>query len=234
MCFLLASNVKINQNLCMISNPVSVIKGIFSRNSRSRKVPKNQIILYKDSPASEVFVVKSGLIKLYTINDKGDEKVLRLVSEGAVLPLISPDTASNDLEYFAETLEDSDLEVTPMSDFLEDYKTNKALAETVLRRSLRATKELHRRIAGLSSSSSYLMVASALMHISKVAAKRQSKDWRVVDSDAVTHELIAKMTGLTRSTVSIQIKSLREKGAITMKRGKLAINEAVLKKQLDT
>ena len=62
--------------------------------ARVKQVPGGQIVLYEGDLPQEVFILKSGIVKLHDIDDKGNEKLLHLVKSPAVIPFAFLDRKS--------------------------------------------------------------------------------------------------------------------------------------------
>ncbi|MEO5949753.1 MAG: cyclic nucleotide-binding domain-containing protein, partial [Candidatus Saccharimonas sp.] len=56
------------------------------RDARVKQVPSGQILFYEDDIPQEVYILKEGIVKIYDIDDQGNEKILHLVKAPAVIP----------------------------------------------------------------------------------------------------------------------------------------------------
>jgi len=73
------------------------------------KVKKGHILQRKGEISDKAFLVKSGLLKSYTIDDKGKEHIFMFGSENWIVSDSIPFNEPSDL--FIEAIEDSELEV---------------------------------------------------------------------------------------------------------------------------
>src|SRR6266576_2693084 len=93
------------------SNYIKNIDKLFLH-SRVKVYPKNQLIHYQGDPLSNIYLVKKGYIKAYTILDSGDTRTMLLLSEGDIFPLAFSDSLDWDnytVHYFYQTLMDTEV-----------------------------------------------------------------------------------------------------------------------------
>lgn len=74
-----------------------------------RHVEKNQILQTPGSVATEVFYVKSGLLRSYLIDDEGKVHVLMFAPEGWIISDIESHTLSETTQLYIDALEDSEI-----------------------------------------------------------------------------------------------------------------------------
>jgi CRP-like cAMP-binding protein len=88
------------------SDYIKRIEKLF-KDSRSKNYPKNQLIHYQGDPLSQIYFVKKGYIKAYTILDSGDTRTILLLSPGDIFPLsfsASMDWEEYKIRYFYQSL----------------------------------------------------------------------------------------------------------------------------------
>jgi CRP-like cAMP-binding protein len=56
------------------------------RSARSKSVPGGQIVLYEGDMPGDALILREGIVKLYDIDEQGNEKLLHLVKPPAVIP----------------------------------------------------------------------------------------------------------------------------------------------------
>lgn len=72
--------------------------------ARTKHVPSGQIIFYADDMPLEVYIVKNGVVKVYDIDDEGNEKILHLVKPPALIPFAFFSGMHNPLRWFIRRL----------------------------------------------------------------------------------------------------------------------------------
>jgi len=200
------------------------------RSARTRQVPSGQIILYEGDVPQEVFILKSGVVKLYDIDDQGGEKILHLVKPPAVIPFAFFSGMHDPLHWFYTTLTDCELYVLPVTELQEMTRSGSNLAEILTNHFSDDVHELLVRLNSLSKTNTQDKVMAVLRFLMvRHATERRASWWRV--NFPVNHQLIADLCGITRESTSIVMKELLDKKLVrSPKLTTLEIN----KKRLDT
>jgi CRP/FNR family transcriptional regulator len=199
------------------------------RSARTRQVPSGQIILYEGDTPQEVFILKSGIVKLYDIDDQGSEKILHLVKPPAVIPFAFFSGMHDPLHWFYTTLTDCELYVVSASDLKEMTRADSRLAEILTNHFSDDVHELLVRLNSLSKTNIQDKVMAVLRFLMVRHATLRRADWCRV-TFPINHQLIANLCGITRESTSIVMKELADKKVIrTPKMATLEIN----KKRLD-
>src|SRR5947209_7717917 len=95
------------------------IKKLFVR-AALKKYPKNQLIYYAGDELAQIYLIKDGYVKAYTILDSGDTRTIFLLGPGDIFPLAF--SATMDLEnykvkYFYQSLTDVQVQHLSNRDF---------------------------------------------------------------------------------------------------------------------
>lgn len=190
--------------------------------ARTRQVPSGQIILYEGDVPQEVFILKSGVVKLYDIDDQGSEKILHLVKPPAVIPFAFFSGMHDPLHWFYTTLTDCELYVLPVTELQEMTRSGSNLAEILTNHFSDDVHELLVRLNSLSKTNTQDKVMAVLRFLMvRHATERRASWWRV--NFPVNHQLIADLCGITRESTSIVMKELLDRKII--RAPKLAILE---------
>lgn len=198
--------------------------------ARTRQVPSGQIILYEGDVPQEVFILKSGVVKLYDIDDQGSEKILHLVKPPAVIPFAFFSGMHDPLHWFYTTLTDCELYVLPVTELQEMTRSGSNLAEILTNHFSDDVHELLVRLNSLSKTNTQDKVMAVLRFLMvRHATERRASWWRV--NFPVNHQLIADLCGITRESTSIVMKELLDKKLV--RSPKLTMLE-INKKRLDT
>jgi CRP/FNR family transcriptional regulator len=178
--------------------------------SRTRRVPSGQIILYEGDTPQEVFILKSGIVKLYDIDDQGSEKILHLVKPPAVIPFAFFSGMHDPLHWFYTTLTDCELYVVPATELKDMTHADSNLAEILTNHFSDDVHELLVRLNSLSKTNTQDKVIAVLRFLmARHAAERRAGWWRV--NFPINHQLIADLCGITRESTSIVMKEFLDK-----------------------
>ena len=178
-----------------------------------RRVKKRVILLCPGDIPQQVYIVRSGCVKMYRLGDSGEEQVAGFKAPGDIFPVSwAFNNTSNTMHYF-ETLEDSVLLTVDRTEFLSllakqaDFKT-KAFDYlvknhvglmthiTALQQTLAADKLLMMLY--------YLMVRHSI-------EKTSGEFWVKMK---LRHATLAGLTGLTRETITTELGKLKKKHVV--------------------
>lgn len=173
-------------------------------------MPSGQIILYEGDTPQEVFILKSGIVKLYDIDDQGSEKILHLVKPPAVIPFAFFSGMHDPLHWFYTTLTDCELYVVPATELKDMTHANSNLAEILTNHFSDDVHELLVRLNSLSKTNTQDKVIAVLRFLmARHATERRAGWWRV--NFPINHQLIADLCGITRESTSIVMKEFLDK-----------------------
>jgi len=177
---------------------------------RIRNIPKGQTIIYEGDPTVEVFIVKSGVIKLHHSNAKGHDKILHLLKFPAVMPLAYFSGGNQLTRWTYTALTDSELYVFRVEALRELMLGD---AETVRYLVNHFSEDVHEvlvRLESLSKTDIYAKLTAALRYLAVVHGEKKRGTWMYVPFP-VTNQLLADMTGAARESTSIAMKTLADK-----------------------
>ena len=178
------------------------------KTARLRHVPRGQIILYEGDTPQDVYIVKSGIVKLYDIDEQGNEKVLHIVKTPALVPFTFFSGMRDPLRWFYETLTDCDFYIVPAKEFMELTRTDGALLAAVTNTFSNDVHELLTRLSSLGKTNAQDKVVAVLKFLVAChSTERRSSWWRV--EFPISHQLIANICGITRESTTLVMKELQ-------------------------
>lgn len=181
----------------------------FLKHVRTRHVPAGQIILYEGDLPPEVFILKRGVVKMYDIDQQGNEKILHLAKPPALVPFAFFSGMRNPLQWFYETLTDCDLYVLSVAELKALTRRNPDLAELLTNEFSCDVHELLVRLSSMSKTNAGDKVLAALKFLMVCHAKEQRNGWSRVNF-SVSHQLIADLCGIARETTAVLMKDLQD------------------------
>lgn len=180
---------------------------------------KGEILIRSDDTPSGVFYLKEGSVKKYAISKRGDELVVNIFKPVSFFPM-SWAVNSSPNEYYYEALTDADVWRAPQHEVRQFIKNNPDVLYDLLQRVYKGTDGLLRRMTYLMSGDAYERLLIELI----IHAKRFGKDIKPVEL-TITEKDLSVQAGLTRETVSREMKNLKEKKLIFMENHKIFLKD---------
>lgn len=197
------------------------------KHARLRHVPKGQILLYGGEDFDDVYVLKSGVVKLLDIDASGNEKVLHLIKSPTLMPFAYFDGAAGPLHWLYTALTDCEVYVLPVKEMQKAERRDYALARQLIHDFYTNVHELLVRLGSLDRSNTNEKVSAVLKFLAVCHSTQTGDSWWRVDFPT-SHQLLADMTGITRESATIAMKKMQMKGII--RSSKLSILEINLAK----
>jgi len=182
-------------------------------NVRSKHYPKGQIILYQGDTPTEVLVLRTGVIKLYDIDDQGNEKILHLVKPHAIVPFAFFSGGDRPIQWFYTALTDCDVCVLPLDEILDRLSHDAELTGYLMNWFSLEVHELLVRLSSLGKTNSHDKLKAALRFLGTFHSIRRRSGWRRV-MFPVNHQLLADMTGITRESTAMAMKDFQQDGLV--------------------
>ncbi len=196
--------------------------------AKVRHYPKGQIILYEGENPTDAFVVKTGAVKIYDIDEDGNEKILHIVKAPGIFPTIFLFGAPGVTNTFYTTVCDSELYVLSRADFEARLLSDPTLAIYCIRWFAGEVSEILRRMSSLEKTSTRDKLIATLGYLTRQHADIQKGGWKRVRFP-ISHQLLADMIGVTRESTTMVMKDMhKEKIVRTPKLGTLDINALLI------
>ncbi len=197
----------------MRKTPRSQIE-LFFKDFRQLHYKKGETILRAEDTPTGVYFLSKGFARLYAVSKKGEELTLIIFKPGDFFPIM---WAINNVrtDYYLEAMTNVELLRVPQDKFLEFVKSNSDVL-------FELTSKILVRLGGLLKRMEYMVFGNAYAKVASIITICADRFGRKVDSKVVievplTHSDIASMIGVTRETVSIEIKKIENKGLISYK-----------------
>lgn len=178
------------------------------KNVRSKLVPKGQIIFYQGDRTLDVYVIKSGIVKLHDIDEQGNEKSLHLVKSPGIIPFAFFSGENIPVRWFYTALTDCELYVVPQKKLLSSMKANSELTLQLMNWFSQEVHELLTRLSSLGKTNARDKLLAALKFLVTSHSNEQRNGWWRV-SFPVNHQLLADMVGITRESAAVTMKELQ-------------------------
>lgn len=182
----------------------------FFRLYKQQKYRKGEILIRAGESPSGIFYLVEGHVKSYAISSKGDELIVNIFKPPAFFPMsYAVNKSKND--YFYETAEAVICYKAPPDDVLKFVKENSDVMLDLLARIYQGTDGLLSRMTYLMAGRAYARLVTELIIHAKRFGLRKGKNIEI----KITEKDLASQTGLTRETVSREMKVLKDKGLVT-------------------
>lgn len=183
---------------------------------------KRETILRADTPPLGVFYLKKGYVRDYSISKDGEELTLIIFKPGDFFPI---QWVFNDKPnaHHLEAMTPVEVWRIPREDFLRFLRANPAVLFESMQKIVARLGGLLDRMEHLVFGNAYQKVASILVVLAerfgRTLPARGKKQQRPVSIPIpLTHRDIALLIGLTRETVSVEMKRLEDKAFIAYKK----------------
>lgn len=191
----------------MYSNPKSAK---FLSQFKSVVHKKGEMILRGGDAPQAVYLVKNGYAKLSSISSEGEELTLVIYKAGEFFPVVWTFFGKRASIYSFEALTQVEIVRIPRESFLEFINENRDVFMEIVEHIITRFQSALRRMEYLVFGNSSAKVASMLLILGKNFGEKKAKGMEI--QIPLTHKDIANLIGVTRETVSIELKRFeREK-----------------------
>lgn len=187
---------------------------------RTVKYKKGEIILRPGEKPDYVGFIKSGYVRVYTISEKGQEVTVQFFKPILCFTMIYALTGIENKFYF-EAISPVELCAAPVKDFLSFMNREKDTAKEVTNNLMLTFVDMIEQMGLLLSGNAYNKVALMVVSLTNGTETDNEKSSKI--SLAITHRLIASLTGLTRETVTLQMLRLEKEGLIINKNRRVVV-----------
>ena len=192
-----------------------------------RTISKGGNVLFPGEGPRSVMVVRSGIIRAYTITSSGEERTVSLHGDGDVLPLTWALGVTNNSLFYYEAVTDCrvfQVSKTAFNDYLSD---DPGRLRSMLDYSVNLYTSLLLRITGLEQSRAVEKIGFTLYYLVLTRGKETSPGTFRIDV-RLSHALFGSLVGLTRESTAKNMKILRDKKIIDYASFTYTVNKSKL------
>lgn len=194
---------------------------------KEKTFKSHEVICDGENCLKQVFFIKEGYVKHYSLTKEGEEVVFHFFEKNSVFPLTLIISGKNPKHFF-ETISVTKLVSLPTEEFLTHLNQDSELLAYFLKNIARGLVGLTTRIESLISKQALYKTISLLLYF---AQKNTTGDNYAEIKQNLTHKEFANWLGNTRETVSRQMEKLKKERLVNYQRGKLIIPDI---KKLET
>lgn len=194
-----------------------------------RTYSKGQMLIFEGEEPKYVFYIVSGRVREYDVSYRGDEVIVNIFKPPAFFPMSWAINKTGN-QYFYKAEDDVTVHITPSEDAVTFLKDNPDVAFDLLSRLYRGLDGLLGRIVHLMSGTARSRILYEIIVECKRFGKAGGEGRYILKVKEVD---LAARTGLTRETVSREIKKMKAVKLITVDHGTISIeNLEALENQL--
>jgi CRP/FNR family cyclic AMP-dependent transcriptional regulator len=195
--------------------------------STIRVAKKGGNVLFQGEIPRKAMIVRSGVVRAYTITSSGEERTVALYGKGDVFPLtwILGET-TNSLFYY-DAVVDTRLMCVSKEAFMKRITGDTEALSDMLHYVVNDYTALLLRITGLEQSRAVEKIGFTLYYLLFRYGVEKKPGIYVVDLK-MSQLMIASLVGLTRESTTKNLKTLKDKGVIHYSSFTYTINKAKL------
>lgn len=192
---------------------------------------KGETILLKGDKPRGMYIVESGLVKVYTITNSGDERLVTIARDEEEFPVGLSVGLIDRAQYFYEAFTPCRVRIVPPHEFLEYTLSDREVMKRRLVRVIGLLLATHARVNALEQSRASDKIAETLFYMAGqfgTSVRAPTARFKL----NVTQQEIANSLGLTRETTNIELKKLESNHIISHTRKNYILYMERLKKYL--
>ncbi len=208
-----------NHNLCVSKVP------IFSDLSREKLLELNNLIIkreykngeliYMEGESGEyIYIIESGMVKLYKTGKDGDEYIIRLLKEGQFFGELVLFKEKN-LNSSAEAIGDCNICIIGKSDLENLIKSSPDLSYKLLAAVTSRLNKAENQLESLALEDAREKTMRLLLELAKESGIRKEKG--ILVNLPLSRKGLANLIGVSQETLSRKLSELQESGIISIK-----------------
>lgn len=192
--------------------PNAVLETIL-HDARVKQYPQGQIVLYEGDSPVEVYIVKSGYVKVYDVDAQGNEKALSIVKPGDIMPYAFFSGKGVLNKWFYQALCDTDIYVLERETLIKAMYTDTDLILSIVSGFSKEVHEILTRLSSLGKSRAQAKLIALMKYFVVCVGKNKTPKWWRVPFP-VNQQFLADLTGMTRETCATSMKELLNQGVV--------------------
>ncbi len=181
---------------------------------------RGQVVIRPEDKIDNIYFIEKGFVRFYFLSDEGKELTFLIYKPGYFFPVLYAFFGEKTRYYF-EALTPLVLRRAPRETFTNIVSTNNALSLSVSKEIILRMQGILSKMELLTLGTAYQNTAFTLLICAQEFGKRKKNS--IVLNFPLAHKDIASMAGVTRETVSIEMKKLQKQGLISYKRNHIII-----------
>lgn len=202
---------------------VSKVQQFFSQ-FKHQSFTKGEILIRADDNPLGIYFLIKGEVKKYTISIKGEESIITIFKQSSFFPM-SWAINNTPNKYYYEALRDVEVWRASSDQVIAFIKQNPDVLYDLLSRVYSGLEGLTERMIYIMGGSAHDRLIVELIINIKRFGKEVSEDKNTYWKVAVSETDLAAQTGLTRETISRELKVLKDKKLVFFEKSQLIISD---------
>jgi CRP-like cAMP-binding protein len=184
-----------------------------------RRFPQGATIFSEGAPSDSVYILKTGLVKLVSLSEKGRETILHILKPGEVFGELL--LCEERRPFTAVAVEEALVTMIPREHFLKLLSVVPGVALNFIRVLSKRLALVERGLAESSHTWSYHRLAKVLLELSEQHGEEVPAGTLI--KLRLTHEDLANLIGTTRETVTTQLNRFSRMGLLNRQARRLIV-----------
>ncbi len=185
----------------------------------------NKAFLYRQGDrCSDVFWIKSGIVKLSHITEEGIETTLAILGKGSVIGWFWNNAASPEVEESVQALKEVNFYRLAKNDFKALMSHQTELAWHVFEEINARKHKVERKLRTVITQPVEIRVIATLLELAEVFGIKCTHGYAL--EIHLTQQEVADLVGASRSVVSTILNDFRSRGMLDYTREQICINDA--------
>ena len=186
-----------------------------------REYPKGQILVFADESPDHIFYIVEGQVRKYDVSYRGDEVIINVFKPPAFFPM-SWALNKEPNKYFYKTETPVVLHAVPSDDALAFLKENPDVTLDLLGRLYRGLEGMYGRLVHLMSGTAKSRLLYEIIIECRRFGSQQDDGSYLLKSSELD---LAARSGLSRETVSREMKQLKSSGWVTINKSGITVRD---------
>ena len=186
----------------------------------TRRYPRDAVVFHEGADADSLLVVKTGIVKLVALSEKGTETTLHILRPGDVFGEVAVTEPARPFTAVAVT--DAVLSVLPRKSLDDLLASSPAFARNLLGLLSKRVGQVEREFAGIVNAWAHHRLACELLHLAGDLGV-ETQDGTLIPL-RLTHEELSNLIGTTRETVTILLRKFEGMGIIRRRSRRIIVN----------
>lgn len=192
-----------------------------------RLIRKGTNVLFQGEVPRNVNIIRDGVVREYTIDSNGEERIVALYDKGDIFPLSWALGDTSTTLFYYDALVDTRLLCMPKKTFLEVIEDDPAIVARLLKYMSNEYTALQLRATGLEQSRALEKIAYTLYYLLFRYGDQVNEDEYTIRI-RMSQAMLASFVGLTRESTAKNIKTLKEKGVLHYSHSIYTVNKRKL------